>query len=281
MDNSGIAQTLDEIAVFSELTGENPFESRAYENAARIIEKHPDSVEELCAQGRLREIKGIGKSIEEVVQDLLSNGRSSVLEKLKEKFPPSLLELLTLSGLGPKRVRTIYEKLGIASIGELEYACRKNRLVSLEGFGAKSQAKILTSIQFRKTMQESRLLSDALQIADELVRGANESGLFTTVEMAGSLRRGKTVFKDIDILLTARPGKSVESIREKLLSFADQGKHGRRSSATGTRKSPCTARGSRSTSVSFLLIPTLRPFSISPVRRNTTLSCTDGPSLWA
>jgi len=252
MDNSGIAQTLKEIAVFNELTGENPFKSRAFENAARIIEKHLDSVEELYAQGRLREVKGIGKSIEDVIQDLLSTGRSSVLEKLKEKFPPSLLELLTLSGLGPKRVKAVYEKLGIANIGELEYACRENRLVSLEGFGAKSQAKILASIEFRKTMQESRLFSDALKIADELVRGANESGLFATVEVAGSLRRGKAVFKDIDILLTARPGKSVESIREKLLSFADQGKGGPQVIGAGDTKVSLHRKGLQ---VDFRIVP--------------------------
>jgi DNA polymerase (family X) len=252
MDNSGIAQVLNEIAVFSELTGENPFKSRAYENAARIVEKHPESVAELFAQGRLKEIKGIGKSIEDIIHDLVSTGQSSVLEKLKQKFPPSLLELLTLSGLGPKRVKALYEKLGIASMGELEYACRENRLISLEGFGAKSQSNILTSIEFRKTTQESRLYSDAREIAAELVQKAADSGLFASVEIAGSLRRGKAIFKDIDILLVPEAGAGIPEIQERLVSFADTGKDGPRVIGAGDTKVSVHCRGLQ---VDFRIVP--------------------------
>ncbi|MGA2614371.1 MAG: DNA polymerase/3'-5' exonuclease PolX [Spirochaetia bacterium] len=252
MDNNGIASALGEIAVFSELTGENPFKSRAYENVARIIEKYPESVAELCAQGRLREIKGVGKSIEDIIKDLVSTGRSSVLEGLKEKFPPRLLELLSLSGMGPKRVKAVYEKLGIASIGELEYACRENRLISLEGFGEKSQANILKAIEFRKTTQESRLFSDALQIADELVRDASESGLFSSVEVAGSLRRGKETFKDIDILLVPGTGATIQAIQEKLLAFADQGRDGPQVIGAGETKVSVRCRGLQ---VDFRIVP--------------------------
>jgi DNA polymerase (family 10) len=252
MDNSGIAQVLNEIAVFSELTGENPFKSRAYENAARIVEKHPENVAELCAQGRLKEIKGVGKSIEDIIHDLVATGQSSVLEKLKQKFPPSLLELLTLSGLGPKRVKALYEKLGIASIGELEYACRENRLISLEGFGAKSQSNILKSIEFRKTTQESRLYSEAREIASELVQKAADSGLFASVEIAGSLRRGKAIFKDIDILLVPKAGAGIQEIQERLVSFADTGKDGPRVIGAGDTKVSVHCRGLQ---VDFRIVP--------------------------
>ena len=252
MDNNGIAEVLKEIAIFSELTGENPFKSRAYENAARIVEKHPESVAEMCAQDRLKEIKGVGKSIEDIIKDLVSAGRSSVLEKLKEKFPPSLLELLTLSGMGPKRVKTVHEKLGIASLGELEYACRENRLVSLEGFGAKSQANILTSIEFRKATQQSRLYSDAREIANELVQKVVHSGLFASVEAAGSLRRGKAVLKDIDILLVPKAGVGIQEIQDTLVSFADQGKDGPRVIGAGETKVSVHCRGLQ---VDFRFVP--------------------------
>jgi DNA polymerase (family X) len=252
MDNDGIARVLIEIAVFSELTGENPFKSRAYENAARIVEKHPERFAELCAQGRLKDIKGVGKSIEDIIKELVSTGSSSVLERLKEKFPPSLLELLTLSGLGPKRVKAVYEKLGIASIGELEYACRENRLVSLEGFGAKSQANILKSIEFRKTTQESRLYSDAREIANELVEKAVGSGLFASVEIAGSLRRGKAIFKDIDILLVPKAAAGIQEIQDRLVSFADQGKDGPRVIGAGDTKVSVHHRGLQ---VDFRIVP--------------------------
>ncbi len=281
MDNGGIASALNEIAIFSELTGENPFKSRAYENVARIVEKHPESVADLCTQGRLKEIKGVGKSIEDIIKELVSTGRSTVLEKLKEKFPPRLMELLSLSGMGPKRVKAVYEKLGIASMGELEYACRENRLVSLEGFGEKSQANILKAIEYRKTTQESRLFSDALQIANELVRDARESGLFESVEIAGSLRRGKETFKDIDVLLVPGKGATIPAIQEKLLSFADKGKDGPQVIGAGDTKVSVRCRGLQ---VDFRIVPRIRtppPCSTSPDRKITTRSFAPVQRPWA
>jgi DNA polymerase (family 10) len=224
MDNRAIASILAEIAVWSELTGENPFKSRAFQSISRILEKHPEPVAELAAQGRLREIRGIGKGIEEVIQDVVANGRSALLVELRTKFPAGIVDLLALSGMGPKKVKAVYEKLGVSTIGELEYACRENRLMALEGFGEKTQANILKSIEFRKTTQTSRLYSEALEIGGELVRLASASKLFARIDIAGSLRRGKSTFKDIDILLVPKKGKSIESIQSHLLSLADQGR---------------------------------------------------------
>src|SRR5271157_6058678 len=175
MDNRVIADLLNEIAVFSELVGENPFKSRAFQSVARAVEKHPESVAALCSEGRLREIRGIGPSIEEIIQEIVKTGDSSVLKELKAAFPEGITGLLALTGVGPKKVKTIWEKLGIATIGEQEYACRENRLVGLEGFGEKSQAKILQAIEFRKTTQASRLFSEALSIGEALARSAEDS----------------------------------------------------------------------------------------------------------
>src|SRR5208283_3500939 len=218
-----IADALNEIAIFSELAGQNPFKSRAFQSVSRAVEKHPQSVAALCAEGRLREIRGIGASIEEIIQEVVKTGASGVLNELKAGFPEGITELLTLTGVGPKKVKTIWEKLGIATIGELEYACRENRLVGLEGFGEKSQAKILQAIEFRKTTQASRLFSEALEIGEELARSAVDSGLFAHVDLAGSLRRGKTTFKDIDILLVPREGGNIAEIRDRLIALADTG----------------------------------------------------------
>src|SRR5208337_1798483 len=175
MDNRVIADLLNDIAVFSELAGENPFKSRAFQSVARAVEKHTESVAALCSEGRLREINGIGASIEEIVQDIVKTGDSSLLKELKARFPEGITDLLSLSGVGPKKVKALYEKLGIGSIGELEYACRENRLVGLDGFGEKSQAKILQAIEFKKTTQTSRLFSEALEIGEELARKAGDS----------------------------------------------------------------------------------------------------------
>ena len=221
MDNREIARVLHDIAVFRDLSGDIPFKSRAFDAAARTVEKHPENVAELFRQGRLREVPGIGKGVEDVIRDLVENGKSALLEELKAKFPSGITELLTLSGMGPKRVKTVFEQLGISSIGELEYACRENRLVSLVGFGEKSQANILRSIEFRKTTQESRLISEALAIGEELAEIARRSGLFHSVDLAGSLRRGKAIYKDIDILLVPKEGTTTEAIHHVLLACAD------------------------------------------------------------
>ena len=252
MDNSGIVSALNEIAVFSDLAGANPFKARAFEAVARAVEKYPGSVAELCARDGLREIKGIGSTIEAVIKELVEKGKSSLLESLKEKFPSGITELLSLSGVGPKRIKILYEKLGIATIGELEYACRENRLVALEGFGEKSQAKILKAIEFRKTTQSSRLYSEALEIAGELVRHAEKSGLFSHVDVAGSLRRGKTVFKDIDILLVPRPDCSIDAIQKSLLSLADHGTGGPEVIGAGDTKVSIRRRGLQ---VDFRIVP--------------------------
>lgn len=252
MDNRGIASILNEIAVFSDLAGENPFKARAFASVARTIEKYPSSVAEVAARGELREIKGVGPAIQEVIQEVVGKGTSSLLESLKRKFPPSITELLSLSGVGPKRIKLVYEKLGISSIGELEYACRENRLASLEGFGEKSQANILKAIEFKKTTQESRLYSEALEIAEELVTHAKKSGLFSHIDIAGSLRRGKNVFTDIDILLVPRKGKGIEAIQKSLLSLADQGDTGPEVIGAGETKVSIRRRGLQ---VDFRIVP--------------------------
>ncbi len=252
MDNRAIASLLGDIAVFSELAGENPFKARAFQNVARAVEKHPESVAALSAEGRLREIKGIGRSIEEIIQEAVRTGSSTMLEELKAKFPPGITELLSLSGMGPKKVKAVFEKLGIASIGELEYACRENRLLGLEGFGEKTQHNILKAIEFRKTTQSSRLYSEALLIGEALARTATESRLFMRVDIAGSLRRGKSTFKDIDILLVARQGKEIDAVRDLLVSLADTDADGPAVIGAGETKVSIRRQGLQ---VDFRIVP--------------------------
>ncbi|MGA2642966.1 MAG: DNA polymerase/3'-5' exonuclease PolX [Spirochaetia bacterium] len=252
MDNRAIADFLNDIAVFSELAGENPFKSRAFQSVARTVEKHPESVAALSTEGRLREIKGIGASIEEIVQEIVKTGDSSLLKELKARFPEGITDLLSLSGVGPKKVKALYEKLGIGSIGELEYACRENRLVGLDGFGEKSQAKILQAIEFKKTTQASRLYSEALEIGEELARKTGDSKLFAHVDLAGSLRRGKTTFKDIDILLVPRDGGKIAEIRDRLIELADTGADGPAVIGAGDTKVSIRRQGLQ---VDFRIVP--------------------------
>ncbi len=223
MDNSSIASVLRELAIYSDLLGANPFKARAFESAARTIEKLDRSVADFAAENRLREIQGVGKSTEEIIRELLDKGTSTELAAMMARFPPGITDLLRLQGLGPKRVKVIYEKLGVSSIGELEYACRENRLAGLEGFGARTQANMLKAIEFLKTTASRRLYSDALAIGNDLLARSTHSGLFLRADLAGSLRRGKAVFTDIDLLLVAKPGTDTAAIHAFLLPLADEG----------------------------------------------------------
>ena len=142
-------------------------------------------------------IKGIGKGVEEIVLEYIERGHSDTLASLKAEFPKDLPELLTIPGMGPKKVKAVWEKLGVSTIGELEYACNENRLVTLEGFGVKSQEKILNGIEFKKQYRDRHLISEALRAAKGVISSLERSNLFTKVTVAGSLRRGKTIFKDM------------------------------------------------------------------------------------
>ena len=221
MTNQEIAAVLARIAVYRELKGENPYKALAFERAARAVERHPESLESLVAEERLAGIQGIGSSIAEVIRELVGAGKSSALEALKASFPPGLEEVLELPGLGPKRVRQLWQKLGIASLGELEYACRENRLLSLEGFGVKSQEKILKAIDFKKRFRGLFLYAEAEAIAAEAIAGLEAGGLFRSLHRAGSLRRGKRVLKDIDILAIPKARVPADKLKAALLGLAD------------------------------------------------------------
>lgn len=221
MDNHDIAAVLREIAVFNDLAGGNAFKSRAFEAVARTVEQLPEPLADLAAQDRLSDVKGVGKGTEQVIRELLATGASSELARLKAGFPPGITDLLSLAGMGPKRVKAVYERLGASTIEALEAACRAGRVAELDGFGEKTQDKILKAIEFRKTTVGQRLFSEALATGEELVRVCGESRLFSRVQIAGSLRRGKHVFKDIDILLVPAGGAGEPRIRSFLSSLAD------------------------------------------------------------
>jgi DNA polymerase (family 10) len=136
MSARNIVGVLEEIGTLLEIKGENPFKSRAYFNAARALAGIED-LEGVVAQGKLRQIKGIGEAIAAKVTEYLSTGEIDYYEELKREIPGSLLELTAVPNLGPKKIKALFEDLHITNVGELEYACRENRLVNLVGFGEK------------------------------------------------------------------------------------------------------------------------------------------------
>ncbi|KAA5808385.1 DNA polymerase/3'-5' exonuclease PolX [Thermoanaerobacterium thermosaccharolyticum] len=202
MDKKTVINILNEIGLLLELKGENPFKSRAYYNAARTIEVLDDDIEKLIKEDRLKDIKGIGDALNKKLTELVTTGRLEYYDNLKASIPEGLIEMLKIPGLGPKKIKTLYDKLDIKTVGELEYACIENRLVELPGFGEKTQKKILEGIQFIKQFNGKHLFMDAYLEASSLKQYLMDSGLTIRCEIAGSLRRRKEIVKDIDILAT-------------------------------------------------------------------------------
>src|SRR5690242_9359691 len=135
MDKARIAEILTEIGVLLELKGENPFKTRAYENATRALEALTEPLDKLIADGRLAEVKGIGEGILKKIVELATTGKLAYYEELKASVPPGLFEMIQIPGVGPKKVKALYDELGIKSVAELEAACKAGKVAKLEGFG--------------------------------------------------------------------------------------------------------------------------------------------------
>jgi len=200
MTKKEVAAVLEEIGVLLELAGENPFKARSYTNVARAVEQLEDDIETVVREKRLRDIKGVGDALEKKIEELVTTGTLKYHQDLRARFPESLFGLFRIPGLGAKRIKTLYEDLGISSLGELEYACTENRLVGLKGFGVKMQAKVLEGIGFAKKHRDLHLFDvaagEAHRLRDYLAQGKPA----IRIEVAGSIRRHKEVVKDIDIL---------------------------------------------------------------------------------
>jgi len=201
MPAANIVSILEDIGRLLEIKGENVFKSRAYANAAHALSDSLADLEQIIAEGRLREIRGIGEAIASKITEYFATGKIEYYEELKKEVPGSLLELTRIPNLGPKKIKVLFETLGITNVGELEYACRENRLVNLTGFGEKTQEKILKGIEFMKQHKGEHLFADvyaqALAIRDKLTEKVPGS----SVEICGSIRRRKEVIRDMDILV--------------------------------------------------------------------------------
>ncbi len=203
MDRHDITRILEEIGMLLELKGENFFKSKAYYDAARAIELMEEDIETLVAEGGLRKIKGFGEALTAKITELVTKGRLEYYERLKASIPEGLVEMLKIPGLGPKRVRTVHDSLGISTVEELKDACLNNRLAGLAGFGEKTQVKILEGIESLGRYSGQYLFPEAMELASRLVEALKESGLVIRCSEGGSLRRRKETVKDIDILASS------------------------------------------------------------------------------
>jgi DNA polymerase (family 10) len=204
MDKDRVAEILSEIGTLLELKGENPFKTRAYANAARALESLTEPLDRIISEHRLGEIKGIGEALQEKITRLVTTGKLPYYEELKASVPAGLVEMLNIPGLGPKKVKAIHEHLQIDTVAKLEEACKAGRVAGLEGFGARTQEKILEGIQFRRTYASRHLLSDALAAAESILDHLRNQSDVIRCSTAGSVRRFKEVIGDIDLLASSK-----------------------------------------------------------------------------
>ena len=210
MENKSIADILTEIADVLDIQGENPFRVRSYRNAARTIADMSQSVKALIKSGaKLEEIPGIGKSLEEKIEEIVSTGRCRFLEELQAKVPPGLTELLKLEGLGPKKVKLLYDELGVDSVDRLEKAAQAGRLRDLAGMGVKTEEKVLKSVeQYRAGMGRFKL-SVGFTYAQALLDYLKNVPGLKRLDPAGSFRRRRETIGDLDILAICGKGCKV------------------------------------------------------------------------
>ncbi len=203
MEKEQVAAALEEIGVLFELQGENAFKCQAYHSAARTIEQLETSLADVIASGQLGKIRGIGERLQEQITTLSRTGALPLLEDLRKKTPPGLLRMLRIQGLGPKKVRALYDQLGVEDLDALKAACAASQVETLKGFGAKTQQKILEGIEFLGQMGERVRIDQALPLAQALLEGLRSAPGIIRIELCGSLRRRKETIKDIDILVSS------------------------------------------------------------------------------
>ena len=204
--NAAIAAAFDELAVLYELDGAVKYRVLAYSTAAKAIRESPVSVAELAQAGRATEIPGVGKTLAEKIKTLIESGDIPSAAKLRSKFPPTLISVTRVPGLGAKTARRLYDELGISSLEELREAAEAQRIRGIRGLGAKLEENVLTSLDRLGDPEHGvgrLLLSKVKPIAEELAASLREHPAANRVEVAGSVRRWTETCKDIDLIATA------------------------------------------------------------------------------
>ncbi|MDB6055942.1 MAG: pol4 [Verrucomicrobiales bacterium] len=209
MDKERVAEILVEIGILLEIKGENPFKTRAYVNAARMLENLNESLEKVVDENRLGDLKGIGDALQQKITELVQTGKLEYYDKLKASLPPGLLEMLNIPGVGPKKIKALFEKLGISDVEKLEAACKEGKVAVLDGFGEKTQAKILEGIHLRRNYSSRHLYSKALIVSEPILETLRGHPDVIRSSTAGSLRRCKEIVGDIDFLVSSKNPSSV------------------------------------------------------------------------
>src|SRR3989344_3725534 len=209
MKNQEIAKIFYEIARFLQID-KVAFKPYAYERAAVSLEAIKDDVAQIYIKGgrkMLEEIEGIGKAMSDHIEEYLKTGKIKLYEEFKKKVPVQMDELVKVEGLGPRKVKVLYQKLGIKNIKDLEKAVKKHTIAPLFGFGKKTEKNIMQGLEFLKQSKGRALISDIKPVAIEVYKKLENLKEVQKISLAGSLRRGKETIGDVDFLVVSRPDK--------------------------------------------------------------------------
>ena len=213
-----VANILEQVATLLMLKDANPFRIRAYQNGSRTLASLEDDLWDLTQAGRLTEVKGIGKGIAGLIAEALGEGTWGDLSELYESTPDGLIEMLSIPGLGPKRIKQMYDDLDVDSIASLQAACEEGAVAELDGFGIKSQQKILDGIELLARFQGRRRLNVGLlygEAFEGLVARIDGVG---RAQLAGSARRRRETIGDLDVVAAVEP-EDVETVTEAILAL--------------------------------------------------------------
>ncbi|MCC6652902.1 MAG: DNA polymerase/3'-5' exonuclease PolX, partial [Candidatus Eisenbacteria bacterium] len=247
MTNAEIARVLERIAIRLEIDGANVFRVRAYKEGARIVSELASPVASLAGEpGGLESLKGIGKDLAARIRDLVATGRTDVDDELRAKIPDEVVDFTELQGLGPKRVKTLFEELGIRDRAALEAAAREGRLRDLKGFGEKVEQNVLKAIATASQWTGRMLLASAWPLAHALAERVAAVPGVEQVELAGSFRRRKETVGDVDVLAC---GGDPETVME---AFAT---HESVADVLGRGDTKCSVRLETGLQVDLRLVP--------------------------
>lgn len=225
MDNKGIAEVFEEMGNMLDINGVDFFRVNAYRKAALTIVNLPNDLRQVVDRNpqELDQIPGIGKALKEKIIELVQTGKCKEHEEMKKNFPPGLLEMMNLRGVGPKKIKLFFSKLKITNIKQLKAAAEKHLLRDLEKMGEKSENDILKAIEEYGTFSSDRhLIDEALQEAERYVEYLKKCDEVKKVQYAGSLRRWQETIGDIDILITVKdPGKSHEKVMKHFVEYKE------------------------------------------------------------
>ncbi len=226
IDRKTAARTLREIATLLEVAGDNPHRVRAFANASRLVERMEGDLPAMIAGGELLEVKGLGRGTVAVLEDLAAGRQPEALAEALSAVPEGVRDLLGVRGLGPKKVRAVWQDLGVTSLGELEYACRENRLVELPGFGAATQEKILGGVAFARSAGERRLINEAWAMAGTFEESLRSAPGVLDVVVVGEVRRCCETVGSVQLVVVAEDTDAVGAAVATALPRVERGSDG-------------------------------------------------------